>query len=243
MGRMDRQIEVAGARKRGALFFTLAPFSLLLAGCASKPLNVAYDPANFGEPDPVEVVEASQSVGPGDKLRVTVFQVDSLSGEFLVEENGQINFPLLGGVQVEDRTPTQIAKHLADALNQRHLRQPDVQVALLERAKHEEGTITIEGAVNQPGVIPIRRPTTLLQAIALGRGTKDDADPSKIVVFRQVKGERMAAAFDLRAIRRAEAPDPKIYAKDIVVVSGSNKSKLLEGVLKAVPILGIFRPF
>lgn len=214
--------------------------ALVLAGCASKPLNVAYNPANFGPPDPVAVAPVSDDIRPGDKLKVTVFQVDSLSGEFLVEENGQIDFPLIGNVQAQGRTPSQLAKVLADRLGEKALQNPNVQVAVAERSQQ---TITVEGAVKQPAVVPIQGKATLLQAIALAHGTTEDSNPSQVVVFRTVNGERMAAAFDLKAIRRAEAPDPVIYPNDVVVVADSKNRRLLDNVLRTIPILGIFRPF
>lgn len=214
--------------------------ALVLGACASKPLDVAYNPTNFGPPDPVEVVKVSDAIAAGDKVRVTVFQEESLSGEFRVEENGQIDFPLIGIVQAQGRTPSELGQYLAERLGERHLRNPDVQVAVAERAQQ---TITIEGAVQQAGVVPVAGETTLLQAVALARGTTEDANPSQVVVFRKINGQRMAAAFDLRAIRRAEAADPKIYPNDIVVVAGSQNRKLFRDILAAVPILGLFRPF
>lgn len=212
----------------------------MTAGCASKPLNVAYNPENFGPPDPVQVAKVPDEIGAGDKIRVTIFQVDSLSGEFQVEGNGQIDFPLIGVVQAQGHTPAEFAKILADRLGKSNLRNPNVQVAVIERAGQ---AITIEGAVNQAGVVPIRGQTTLLQAIAMARGTSEDANASQVVVFRRIDGQRMAAAFDLRAIRRAEAEDPVIYANDIVVVAGSQNRKLIQSVLQAVPVIGLFRPF
>lgn len=217
-----------------------AGLALAVGACSSRPLDVAYNPANFGPPDPVEIAKIPDEIAPGDKVRVTVFQVDSLSGEFRVEENGQVDFPLIGIVQAQGHTPSEFAKVLAARLGERNLKNPNVQVAVVERAQQ---TITIEGAVNQAGVVPIPGETTLLQAIALARGTSEDANPSQVVVFRNINGERMAAAFDLRAIRRAEAEDPKIYANDVVVVAGSKNNKLFKDILSVVPILGLFRPF
>lgn len=214
--------------------------ALAASACANKPLNVAYNPANFGPPDPVAVAKAPEEIGPGDKIRVTVFQVESLSGEFQIEENGELDFPLIGIVQAQGLTPSELAKRLAARLAEGNLRNPNVQVAVLERAQQ---TITIDGAVNQAGVVPIRGQTSLLQAIALARGTAEDANPAQVVVFRKINGQRMAAAFDLRAIRRAEAPDPPIYANDIIVVGDSKNQKVIDSVLRAIPILGIFRPF
>ncbi len=226
-------------RARTRLILSGLVVALAVSGCASKPLNVAYDPAGFGIPDPVKVVAIADKIAPGDKLRVSVFQVESLSGEYRVEENGQIDFPLIGVVQAQGRTSSEFAKILADRLGERNLRNPNVKVSVVERALQ---TITIEGAVNRPAVVPIRGQTTLLQAIALAGGTKEEAKVSQIVVFRQTSGTRMAAAFDLRAIRRAEAKDPTIYPDDVVVVGGSGGNKLLETILRAVPVLGMFTP-
>lgn len=210
-----------------------------LWGCASKPLNVPYNPANFGAPDPVLVAKLPDVISPGDKIRISVFQVDALSGEFQVQANGAVDYPLIGLVQAQGYTPAEFAKILADRLGEKNLRHPDVQVAVLQPAPT---TITIEGAVKQPAVVQIRGPTSLLQAIAMAGGTTEQADNSQVIVFRNVGGKKMAAAFDLRAIRRAEATDPVIYPNDMVVVSDSNNKKLIDSILRAVPALGIFGP-
>lgn len=232
---MDQTVSIRPARRTLLISCVL----VALSACASKPLDVPYNPTGFGAPDPVPVARAPDVIAPGDKIHVTVFDVDSLSGDYRVEENGQIDYPLIGIVQAEGHTASDLAKILATRLGERNLRNPNVQVALLERAPQ---TITVEGAVKQPAVVPIRGKSTLLQAIALGGGTTDDAIASQIIVFRQVNGKRMAAAFDLRAIRRDEAPDPEIYPNDIVVVAGSHNKKLVDRIFQALPIIGIFRP-
>ena len=129
---------------------------------------------------------------------------------------------------------------LTARLAENSLRSPDVQVVVTERAEH---AITVEGAVNHAGVLPVRGQSSLLQAIALAGGTSEHANPKQVVVFRRIDGQRMAAAFDLRAIQRSEAPDPPIYANDIVVVADSRSHKLLQDVFRAVQVFGIFRPF
>ncbi len=53
----------------------------------------------------------------------------------------------------------------------------------------------------------------------------------------------MAAAFDLQAIRRAEAEDPPIYGNDIIIVDGSQARQMFRDLLSAIPLIGIFRPF
>jgi len=96
--------------------------------------------------------------------------------------------------------------------------------------------------VNQAGQFQMAGPLTLIQTIALARGTSPDANARRVAVFRTVGGQRQAAAFDLTSIRRGEAPDPKIYPGDIVVVDGSKIKELQKQILQTVPILGIFNP-
>lgn len=214
--------------------------AILVGGCASKPLNVAYNPTNFGAPDAAPVLQSSDEIAPGDKLKITVFQVDALTGDYQVEENGQIEFPLIGSIEAQGHTPSEFAKLLAARLAERSIRDPNVQVSVDTRAPR---TISIEGAVKQAAVVPVQGKITLLEAIALGGGTSEDANARQVVVFRTIHGQRMAAAFDLKAIGRAEAPDPVIYPNDIVVVAGSRNGKILDTVLRSLTVFGMFRPF
>jgi polysaccharide export outer membrane protein len=85
-------------------------------------------------------------------------------------------------------------------------------------------------------------PITLIQAIAMARGTTEDANARRVAVFRTIGGKRQAAAFDLTAIRRGESPDPQIYPGDIVVVDGSRVKSVQKQILQSIPLLAIFGP-
>jgi polysaccharide export outer membrane protein len=89
----------------------------------------------------------------------------------------------------------------------------------------------------------VKGPTTLLQAVAMARGTTEDANPSRVIVFRTIGGEKVAGAFDLKAIRRAQAADPAIYGNDIVIVDGSRARQMYRDLMSTIPLLGILRPF
>jgi polysaccharide export outer membrane protein len=103
--------------------------------------------------------------------------------------------------------------------------------------------VTLDGAVRYPGMYPIERPVTLVQAIALAKGPTEEANPRRVAVFRTIGGQRMAAAFDLSSIRKGEAEDPKIYSGDIIIVDGSKIKQAQRDVFSVLPILGIFNPF
>jgi polysaccharide export outer membrane protein len=130
-----------------------------------------------------------------------------------------------------------LSQRISQRLAQRYLRNPNVQVAFLEQ---QQQTITLDGSVRQPGVREIRGETSLLRAVALGQGTTEDANLQRVLVFRTIEGQRMAAAFDLQAIRRGQAEDPKIYGNDIIVVDGSRTRQVWRDVLSALPLLGVF---
>jgi polysaccharide export outer membrane protein len=228
----------------GRLMLLLAGLGSLIAlsACAGRGGSVAYEPPGFDAPavETETINEASLRIAPLDKVKVIVFQSDPLSGEFTVDPQGEIDFPLVGKVPAEGKTTTELAELLTQRLTGRYLRAPNVRVELAQATPR---TITVEGSVRQPGVFPVTGSVSLIKAVALARGTSEDANPARVVVFRQVNGERMAAAFDLRAIRRGEADDPPIYGNDIIVVDGNRSRSIFRDVLSAVPILGIFRPF
>jgi polysaccharide biosynthesis/export protein len=212
-----------------------------LSGCASRSGSVPYNVQSFGPPDmeTLQVPAAQQRIAPLDMLAVRVFQVEELSGQFRVDAEGRLTLPLIGAVQAAGKLPAELSTEIAQQLGQRYLRNPNVTVAIAEATQHQ---VTLEGAFREPGVVPLRGTTTLIRAIALGRGLSEDANPARIIVFRTVGGQRMAAAFDLRAIRRAEAPDPDIYGNDIIVVEGNSTRRFIRDIMTAIPAFGIFTP-
>jgi polysaccharide biosynthesis/export protein len=216
--------------------------AVAVAACATRGGNVPYEPKGFEAPDVQgqAVENMSRPIGALDLIKIAVFQVDSLSGEYKVDPNGMIDYPLLGQVQAQGRTTDQLSQQIATALSAKYLQSPSVNVSIKERA---EQTITVDGSVRNPGVFMVKGPTTLLQAVAMAKGTSEDANPSRVLVFRTIRGERMAGAFDLQDIRRAKAEDPIIYGNDIVIIDGSRARQVYRELMSSLPLLTILRPF
>ena len=217
---------------------------LALSACSSgRGGPVAYEPANFGRPDAesVAVVDNGPArIGALDKVRVSVFQVAELSGEFQVDSGGKIDFPLIGSVSAIGKTEEQLRQELTRRLGEKYLRDPNVQVALTEQTPQ---SITVDGSVKDPGVFGIKGSTTLMKAVAMAKGASEDANIQRVIIFRTINGERVAGAFDLSAIRRAQAVDPPVYGNDIVIVDGSSQKKFVKDLLSTIPVLGVLRPF
>jgi len=213
----------------------------LLAGCAAGRLG--------GSPN-VSVVEGSQLpaptladfaaetrpylLGPLDKISIEVFGVSELNRTVSVDAAGQISMPLAGSIRVAGLTPTQVEDEIEQRLRGRYIREPEVTVNLTEALSQH---VTVEGEVDEPGIYPILGRMTLLRAIARAKGTTEFSRLRHVVVLRTVRGQRMAALFDLRAIQLGAYDDPEIYANDIVVVSEDRARRLFRDALQSAGLI------
>lgn len=230
--------------KRFWALTTCLGVATVLGGCGTGKLsrNIARNPTTFAEPDAPKPVQVGQQyrIGPFDELKVVIFQVPDLSTNPTVDGAGQVSLPLIGEVPVAGRTPAQVKAQLEKLYGAKYLQNPQIAVTV-EKAVSQR--VTVDGAVAQPGLYAITGNTTLLQAVSLAHGARDDALLSRVVIFRQINGQRQAAAYDLRQVRRGVIDDPVIYGDDVVVVDGSNVRKNLHELIGSLPLLTIFRPF
>lgn len=215
----------------------------MLAGCTdSRGGPIPYNVSTFGAPDPASLtpLEQDYKIAPLDKLTIKVFKMDDLSGEYDVDLTGRISLPLVGEVMAADVTTAELDRRLTDKLGEKYLENPDVSVGIKSSTRR---AVTVDGAVAHAGSFPVMGPLTLMQAVALAGGTSDDANARRVAIFRQIGGQRQAAAFDLTSIRHGEAEDPRIYPGDIVVIDGSSIKALQKQILNSLPIISTFRPF
>lgn len=216
--------------------------ALLAAGCASSRSDeVSYNPDGFGAPDTpaLETIAADYRIAPLDKLSISVFQVEQLSGEYQVDLTGRIAMPLVGSIDAVNLTTDEFQARLKERLSEQYLKNPDVTVGILAATG---SNITVEGAVRRPGIYPNFGRMTLLQAMAIGGGLDPTANEKRIFVFRQINGKRLIAGFDLTTIRSGKEPDPEIYRGDIVVVEGSKTKETWQRIFQGVQTFGVFRP-
>ena len=213
----------------------------LLAGCAdTRGGPIPYD-QSLAAPDApsLQALESNYKIAPMDRLAIKVFKSEDISGEYDVDLAGHISLPLIGEVEAANLTTAELDRRLTEKLGEKYLEHPDVSVSI----KQSSGRmVTIDGAVKSSGAFPVAGSLTLLQAIALARGTAEDANPRRVAIFRTISGKRQAAAFDLTSIRRGQAPDPSIYPGDIIVVDGSSVKATERRILQSIPLLAIFGP-
>jgi polysaccharide export outer membrane protein len=191
-------------------------------------------------PGPSATRESDYVIGPQDKLDINVFQVQDLSRTVTVESSGAILLPLIGQVRATGRTVKALSDDIAEKLGEKYVKDPLVTVTVTESASQK---VTVDGAVTQPGIYPISGNTTLTQAVALARGTIEDANLRQVAIFRNEGDKRLAAVFDLSQIRSGKMPDPQVYANDVIVVETANGRRILRSLGTLVPFLYLFRPY
>ena len=212
----------------------------LLGACASDNFGALPSGAQAHEmfPATTQAAAASYEIGPFDVLRVSVYEEPGLSAESVtVGADGMISLPLIGSITAQGKTPAGLAQEIEDALSPRYLVNPNVNVNV---AQVVSSRVTVDGEVNQPGVFPISGPTSLVDVVAMARGTTRVADLDEVAILRVINGEQMAARFDLRAIRTGAAPNPMVQRGDTIVVGFDALTSTWRDVLSASPLIGIF---
>jgi polysaccharide export outer membrane protein len=173
-------------------------------------------------------------IGPYDRLAVNVYGVPELSREVQVDAGGSMGMPLIGTIQASGKTPGELSNEVAGRLRGRYVRDPQVTVNLTETVSQQ---ITVDGAVQEPGVYPVNGRMTLMRAVARAKGLSEFANARYVVVFRKVNKRDMAALYDLAAIRAGMYEDPDIYANDIVQVGDNPARRIFRDVVATAPLL------
>ncbi len=151
-----------------------------LGACASKPL-----PVGGGE----YLVETGHEykLGPGDKIRITVFGEDSLSGEFMVANNGGIAMPLIGEVPAGGLTPSAFQTAVQQRLEASGMvRSPRVSADVIAYRP-----FYILGEIAKPGQYPYAIGMTVTKAVATAGGFTYRANNRTVYVTREGSGREV----------------------------------------------------
>jgi polysaccharide export outer membrane protein len=119
------------------------------------------------------------TLGSGDKIRVTVFGHEDLSGEFEVDGSGRVSLPLIRDVTAKGLTVSQLEQAIIDRLKPDYLKDPSVSVDVLNYRP-----FYIYGEVNQPGSYAFVNGMTVVNAVAMAGGFTYRAKKSRVRIIR-----------------------------------------------------------
>lgn len=118
--------------------------------------------------EPAAAAAASDApIGPRDVLDIKVFQDPTLNTRTVVTDDGKINFPLVGKLDVSGLRPVQLEQSLKKALEAKYMQKADVTVLVAEAGNRP---ISVIGAVTHPGRINVTGNITLMQALTQAGG-------------------------------------------------------------------------
>lgn len=123
-----------------------------------------------------QMAAADATIQPGDRVQLDIWREDELSGEYSVDERGEVVLPMLGVVRVDRLRPGELRDTLREEYGE-YLRNPSIEVTVLRR-------IGVHGEVKQPSLYWVDLTMTLRDAIAMAGGMTVPADPDEIVIVR-----------------------------------------------------------
>ena len=154
---------------------------------------------------PVAMVQAATAdpLGPGDSIRVTVFQNPDLTTEARIATDGTINLALIGSVNLKGQSTTEAAATIANRLRSgQYLTDPQVNVALLQVRSR---MVSVLGQVARPGRYALEEGTTrLTDVIALAGGIAATGD-EMVTVMSNRDGKATQQIIQMSSIYRGQA--------------------------------------
>lgn len=124
-------------------------------------------------------------LGTGDKVRVTIFGHEDLSGEFEIDSAGQLSLPLIQQVRAGGLTVSQLEGEITSALRPDYLKNPKVSIQVLNYRP-----FYILGEVNAPGSYSYVNGMTVINAVALAGGYTYRARENEVKIIRVDDPER-----------------------------------------------------
>lgn len=150
----------------------------------------------------VDAASETYPLGAGDKVRVTVFNEPTLSGEFSVSADGDLALPLIGNVKALGKTTKEVTTFLQTALANGYLRDPKISIEVVTYRP-----FFILGEVRAPGQYAYASGMTVINAIATAEGFTPRAKKKTVLIRRF--GEAAEQEFLL-------TPDLRVWPGDTI---------------------------
>lgn len=166
-----------------------AVFPMLRAATAAGALLAlgtltACGGATNALPD-LPVQQSQYQLGQGDRVLVTVFGQEELTGERVVDGSGNISMPLIGAVKAGGSTADELASTISAGLSPKYLNDPKVNVQVLDYRP-----FYIVGEVQKPGSYPYVDGMSVMNAVALAGGFTYRAREDAVYITRKADPEQ-----------------------------------------------------
>ncbi|MFA5967664.1 MAG: polysaccharide biosynthesis/export family protein [Sphingomonas sp.] len=135
--------------------------------------------------------DGAYRLGPGDKLKITVYGEENLSSEQQVGPDGSVTVPLIGAVKATGRSAPDVSDEIRNKLGEGFVRSPSVSVTI-----EQYRPFYILGEVNTPGQYEYAQGMTVLAAVARAGGYTYRANKNEIFLKREGNAEELHVRLD-----------------------------------------------
>ena len=142
-------------------------------------------------------------MGPGDAVRITVFQNPDMATETRISELGSVAFPLLGPVEIGGLTPAQAEIRIAGLLKSGNF-VPRAQVTVVV-TQFRSRQVSVLGQVNRPGRYAIEEPSMRLTDMLAVAGGIANGGADSVTVIRSAESGEQRVEVDLLGLFDAPA--------------------------------------
>ena len=169
-------------------------------------------------------------VGVGDILRIIVLGHKDLDIAVTVAVDGTISFPHIGNVYIKDQSLMQVQELIKKRLSDGYITFPSVSVSLLQGISQK---IFVHGEVAGTGAISFEKDMTIIKALSIVGGIREDGRYGKLRLRRKQKGTSgyesiVEAELNNGIIMNKEIEDVLLYPDDILIVE-RNETFLIQG--------------
>ena len=178
-------------KMRTLLAICLLAFSMTLRCTAARADDAAT-------PVAPPAVPADYRIGPGDTLRVYVFQNDDLSATIPVRPDGKISTPLVEDMVAVGKTPSQLARDIEETLAT-YVKKPKVNIVVMT-AVSAYSQVKVIGQVKTPKALPYRDGMTVLDAVLEVGGLGQFAAGNRARLVRSENGKSTEIKVKLEAL-------------------------------------------
>jgi polysaccharide biosynthesis/export protein ExoF len=145
-------------------------------------------------------------IGPGDRLKVLVYDRPDITAEYRVSDQGEIRIPTLGTFDAAKRSAPQLEQSIAEMLERLLQRPAIVTVEIVERRP-----IFVTGLVAKPGAYRFTAGMAVIHATALAGGTS--ASASSILLPTEALREGSHARTSEEELKRLLATQARLTAE------------------------------
>ncbi|NOT52794.1 MAG: polysaccharide export protein [Chitinophagaceae bacterium] len=141
---------------------------------------------------------------------------------FLVDANGDIEYPRLGTIHAEGMTKQELAIEVKKRLTQpvERLKDPNVIIRFLNYK------VTVLGQVAHEGIVEVlAERVTILEAIGLAGGITDYGKKDAVKVLREINGKREVGYVDLSSDSLFVSPYYNLMQNDVVTVEPTKQKR------------------